>query len=472
MGRRKRRKKVVEDVQMTGIADKGKAVGRAPSGEVLFVDGAVPGDVVDVLVLRKKKSFGQGIVQEFKSYSEDRVKPFCQHFDDCGGCKWQHLSYEAQIKHKHTTVVDAMRKIAKIPTESITPIKGCEETEYYRNKVEYSFSNKRWITEAEAASREEITQHPAFGFHRAGAWDKIIDIHTCHLQDTLSDKIRNAVRDYTMEHEITYYDPRAHKGMMRNMIVRNTTLGEWMLIVSFGAPEMEIVEGVMSFLKESFPQITSLHYVINQKLNDTILDQDIILYHGQPYIIEQLGDCKYRIGPKSFFQTNSKQAKVLYDVVKDYAQLESHMNVYDLYTGLGSIALYLADSCKQIVGIEEVEPAIIDARNNAKLNQTENSIFYAGDVKDVLTEAFRDTHGSPDVVITDPPRAGMHKDVIETLLNLAAPRIVYVSCNPGTQARDIALLSEKYEMIKMQPVDMFPHTHHIENVALLELKKG
>jgi len=471
MGRRHKRKKVVEDVVMTGLADKGKAVGRAPSGEVLFVDGAVPGDVVDVLVLRKKKSFGQGIVKEFKSYSDVRVEPFCQHFDDCGGCKWQHLSYDAQTKHKHTMVVDAMRKIAKIPTENISPIKGCEETRYYRNKVEYSFSNKRWITEAEAASGEDIMQHPAFGFHRAGAWDKIIDIHTCHLQDTLSDKIRNAIRDYTMENKITYYDPRSHKGMMRNMIVRNTTLGHWMVIVSFGEPEMEIAEGVMTFLKESFSQITSLHYVINQKLNDTILDQDIILYKGDPFIIEQLGDCKYNIGPKSFFQTNSKQAKVLYDVVKDYAQLESEMNVYDLYTGLGSIALYLAKDCKQIVGIEEVEPAIVDARINAALNETENSIFYAGDVKDILTEAFRDTHGSPDVVITDPPRAGMHGEVINTLLTLAAPRIVYVSCNPGTQARDIALLSEKYDMVKMQPVDMFPHTHHIENVALLELKK-
>lgn len=466
MGRRKR---IVEEVTMTGIADRGKAVGRAPSGEVLFVEGAVPGDVVDVLVLRKKKSFGQGVVKQFRSYSEDRVTPFCQHFDDCGGCKWQHLQYDAQLKHKQQTVIDAMRKIAKVPVDMIASIKGCAQTTEYRNKIEYSFSNKRWLTDAEVATGETITQSPALGFHPSGAFDKIIDIDKCYLQDDLSNVIRNTIRTYTQEHNISYYDARAHHGMMRNMILRNTTLGEWMLIMSFGEPQQEVIDRMMTFIAERFPQITSLHYVVNQKLNDTILDQDIKLFKGQPYIIEQLGNCKYKIGPKSFFQTNSLQAKVLYDVVKDYAQLNTEMNVYDLYTGLGSIALYLAESCDKIVGIEEVEPAIIDARTNASMNNIDNAIFYAGDCKDVLTDEFRKEHGKPDVVITDPPRAGMHKEVVQTLLSLESPRIVYVSCNPATQARDILLLSEKYRLTKMQPVDMFPHTHHIENVALLEL---
>lgn len=470
MGRRKRTKRVVENVVMTGIADRGKAVGRAPSGEVLFVDGAVPGDEVDVLVLRKRKSFGQGIVQHVHKLSEDRVEPICQHFDDCGGCKWQNLSYEAQIKHKQRTVVDAMRKIGKIEADVILPIKGCDETYYYRNKVEYSFSNKRWITEAEAASGEEVQQYPAVGFHRAGAFDKIIDIYKCHLQDDLSNEIRNSIRKYTRERNISYYDPRNHVGMMRNMIVRNTTLGHWMVIVSVGEDDMEVITGLLEHLKAEFPQITSLHYVINKKLNDTILDQDIICYHGDPFIIEQLGEVQYKIGPKSFFQTNSRQAKVLYDVVQDYASIEAGANVYDLYTGLGSIALYVAEKCEHVVGIEEVAAAIDDARENARLNDNTNTTFYAGDVKDILTDEFKSKHGAPDVIITDPPRAGMHGDVIQMLLKLAAPKMVYVSCNPATQARDLELLSEKYQVIKMQPVDMFPHTHHIENVALLALK--
>lgn len=470
MGRRKRKRRVVEHVTMTGIADRGKAVGRAPSGEVLFVDGAVPGDEVDVLVLRKRKSFGQGIVQHVHKLSEDRVDPICQHFDDCGGCKWQNLSYAAQLRHKQTTVVDAMRKIGKIDPELIDPIMGCEETYQYRNKVEYSFASKRWITEAEAASGDEVKQYPAVGFHRAGAFDKIIDIFKCHLQDDLSNEIRNAIREYTRSRDISYYDPRNHVGMMRNMIVRNTTLGHWMVIVSVGEDDMEVITGLMEHIKTNFPQITSLHYVINQKKNDTILDQDIICYHGDPFIIEQLGEVKYKIGPKSFFQTNSKQAKVLYDVVKDYASIEEGANVYDLYTGLGSIALYVAQQCKHVVGIEEVAAAIDDANENARLNENTNSTFYAGDVKDILTDEFKNEHGAPDVIITDPPRAGMHKDVIEMLLKLAAPKMVYVSCNPATQARDLELLSEKYQVIKMQPVDMFPHTHHIENVALLALK--
>lgn len=467
---RKQKKRMAYDVPVVDVADKGKSVAKDDEGRVYFVDGAVPGDVVDILVLKKRKSFFQGVIKEYKQYSKQRVEAKCQHFGVCGGCKWQHFDYAAQLEYKHKTVLNALTRIGHVPAEVIRPIKGSEKIFYYRNKVEYSFSNKRWLTEEEVKSDANIQQSPAFGFHRPGAWDKIVEINECLLQDPYSDKLRNGLRAYTLEHNISYYDPRAHTGMMRNMVVRCTTTGEWMVIVSFGEDNMDVITGVMDYLQESFPEITSLNYVINQKPNDTILDQDIITYNHKAFIIEQLGDVKYKIGTKSFFQTNSTQAKVLFDIVAEYAGLRGDENVYDLYTGLGSIALYVSKSVKHVVGIEEVPAAIEDAKVNAELNGIENTTFYAGDVKDILTTAFTDKHGLPDVIITDPPRAGMHSDVVGMLLQIAAPRIVYVSCNPGTQARDVDMLSAKYKVVSMQPVDMFPHTHHIENVALLELK--
>lgn len=466
MGRKKR---MVYDVPVVDVADRGKSVAKDSEGRVYFIDKAVPGDVVDILVLKKKKSFFQGIVKEYKKKSEDRVDPRCKHFGVCGGCKWQHLDYEAQKRFKSNTVVNAMQRIGKVDPSVISPIKGAEDIFNYRNKLEYSFSNKRWLTDAEIQSDGKINQSPALGFHAPGAFDKVVDVNTCHLQHDLSNDIRNFVRSYTQEHKLEYYDARAHTGLMRNMILRNTSLGQWMLIMSF-AHEDDAVMPMMNRLRDQFPQITSLHYVINKKLNDTILDQDIILYHGESFVIEQLGGVKYKIGPKSFFQTNTAQAKVLFDTVVEFADLKGNENVYDLYTGLGSIALYVSQSVKQVTGIEEVEAAIEDAKENANLNGIENATFYAGDVKDILTTEFSQKHGKPDLVITDPPRVGMHKDVVQTLLKLAAPRIIYVSCNPATQARDLELLSEKYITKVMQPVDMFPHTHHIENVALLELK--
>ena len=468
MGRR-RKPKMVKDVTVVDVADKGKAVAKDAEGKVYFVDGAVPGDVVDILVLKKRKSHFQGVIKAYKSYSEHRVDAPCKHFGVCGGCKWQHFDYKAQLHYKHNTVVNAMTRIGNVPADVIQPIKGSEKIFHYRNKVEYSFSNKRWLTEEEVKTGEDIQQSPAFGFHRPGAWDKIVEINECLLQDPYTDEIRNGLREYTMANNISYYDPRAHVGMMRNLIVRCTTGDDWMLIVSFGEDDMEVINGVMEYLKENFSKVTSLNYVINKKLNDTILDQDIICYSGVPYVIEKLGDVKYKIGQKSFFQTNSTQAKVLFDTVAEYAGLTGEENVYDLYTGLGSIALYVSQSVKHVVGIEEVPAAIEDAKINAALNDIKNTTFYAGDVKDVLTPQFAHKHGKPDVIITDPPRAGMHKDVVNMLLQLAAPRIVYVSCNPATQARDLDLLSVKYQAVSMTPVDMFPHTHHIENVVLLEL---
>ena len=460
---------MVYDVPVVDVADRGKSVAKDAEGRVYFIDKAVPGDVVDILVLKKKKSFFQGIVKAYKKKSEFRVEPKCKHFGVCGGCKWQHLDYEAQLRFKSNTVLNAMTRIGKIEASIIKPIRGAEHIFNYRNKLEYSFSNKRWLTDTEIQSDGKINQSPALGFHAPGAFDKVVDVNKCHLQEDLSNDIRNYVRTYTKEHQLEYYDAREHTGLMRNMILRNTSLGQWMLIMSF-AHEDDAAIPMLKQLKEEFPQITSMYYVINKKMNDTILDQDIILYHGEAYIIEQLRDIQYKIGPKSFFQTNTAQAKVLFDTVVEFAGLKGSENVYDLYTGLGSIALYVSKMAGRVTGIEEVEAAIVDAKENARLNAINNTTFYAGDVKDILTPEFSQKHGKPDLVITDPPRIGMHKDVVETLLKLEAPKIVYVSCNPATQARDLEMMSGKYTVKIMQPVDMFPHTHHIENVALLELK--
>ncbi|MEE9437706.1 MAG: 23S rRNA (uracil(1939)-C(5))-methyltransferase RlmD [Saprospiraceae bacterium] len=466
---RKKKQRMVYDVPVVDIADRGKSVAKDEEGKVYFIDKAVPGDVVDILVLKKKKSFYQGVVKNYKKLSPDRIEAKCTHFGKCGGCKWQHLNYDAQLSFKSNTVHNAMKRIGKIDTSIISPILGAKDIYNYRNKMEFSFSNKRWLTLEEIQSDKKIEQTSALGLHAPGAFDKVVDINHCYLQDDISDDIRNFLRAYTQLHNLDYYDARAHTGLMRNVIIRNTSIGEWMIIISFAHPDGAIIP-LLDELLAKFPIITSLHYVINQKLNDTILDQDIICYHGNPYIIEQLGDVKYKIGSKSFFQTNTAQAKVLFDTVVAFAELTGNENVYDLYTGLGSIALYISQSAKHVTGIEEVAAAIDDANDNAKFNNINNTTFYAGDVKDILTSDFSNKHGIPDVVITDPPRVGMHKDVINTLLSLAAPKIVYVSCNPATQARDLELLNEKYEAIKMQPVDMFPHTHHIENVALLVLK--
>ncbi|MBK9734860.1 MAG: 23S rRNA (uracil(1939)-C(5))-methyltransferase RlmD [Saprospiraceae bacterium] len=465
-----RKKKSISGLLITGIADKGRSVGRTAEGEVIFVDGAVPGDVVEALVLRKKKAVCEAVVTKITSYSKDRVVPPCNHFGVCGGCKWQHLDYQAQLKHKHQTVIDSITRIAKLSPDIVLPIIGCENNLFYRNKLEYSFSSRRWITKEEAAGDDVINQTGALGFHRPGAFDKIVDIHHCFLQDKLSDSIRNFVRDFGHTHEYAFYDIRNQEGLLRNMIVRNTTENEWMLIMIFGHDDQEKIVLLMESLKNAFPQLTSLNYVVNTKVNDTIFDQKIITYHGKEYIVEKLGNIKYKIGPKSFFQTNSIQAAKLFNLAVDFADLKVSDNVYDLYTGLGSIALYVASKVKHVTGIEEVPDAIKDALVNMSFNGITNATFYTGDVKDMLNDSFVATHGKPDVIITDPPRVGMHPDVIATLLSLEAPNLVYISCNPATQARDLALLHEKYETIAVQPVDMFPHTHHIASVAKLKLR--
>ena len=469
MGRRK--KKLLPQVEITGIADRGKAVGRAADGQVVFVDKVVPGDVVDVLVLRKRKGVMQGIVQKIHHYSEDRVDPICQHFGVCGGCKWQHLKYEAQLKHKELTVHNAFRRIGKIdPVEGFLPILAAEETSYYRNKLEFSFSNKRWLSSEEISNPDLSNMQNVLGFHPPGSFDKIVDIEHCYLQGGLSNELRNRMREIALEQSLDFYDIRKNEGFLRHMIVRITSLKETMLIVSFFENDQEKIQTYLDTIIAEFPQLSAVFYCINPKLNDFMMDLEMHPYHGNAWVEEQLGDVRFRIGPKSFFQTNSLQAARLFDVVVDFAGLTGTENVYDLYTGLGSIALYLAKKCRQIVGIEEIEQAIEDAQVNRALNNIDNAIFYAGDVKNILSAEFADKHGKPDIVITDPPRAGMHKQVVELLLELAAPKIVYVSCNPATQARDLSLLGEKYKVQKSQAVDMFPHTHHVENVALLLLK--
>jgi len=472
---RKSRSFIAPAVSIHGVADRGKGVGRTADGLVVFVEGAVPGDLVDVFVQKKKGGFGEGRIETLLVPSPQRTEPFCQHFTVCGGCKWQHLDYAAQLEHKNQNVLDAFQRIAKVPVQAFLPILGAPETTLYRNKLEFAFSNKRWLLPGEmpppsplGAEEEPRPTFPGLGFHRAGAFDKVVDIHRCWLQAEPSNAIRNAAREIALEQGLEFYDVRHHEGFLRNLMLRLTTTGEVLLLVSFAREEPEAIRAFLDALLERFgDQLTSVVYCVNPKRNDTVFDLDMITYHGKGYVVEELGDLRFKIGPKSFFQTNSVQAKNLYDTVVQFAGLTGAENVYDLYTGTGSIALYVARFCKQVVGIEEIPEAIADAEENRQMNGIENAVFYAGDVKQVLDPAFVERHGRPDLVITDPPRAGMHEKAVRFLLDLAAPRIVYVSCNPATQARDVQLLSEKYDVLTVRPVDMFPHTHHIESVALL-----
>lgn len=461
---------MLEHITVTGIADKGRAVGRAPDGRVVFVEKAVPGDVVDVQVTKKRKDYYLGYATRWHAWSPDRVEPFCAHFGLCGGCKWQNLAYEAQLRHKQQVVQQAIERIGKVQPREFLPIIGADSDRYYRNKLEYSFSARRWLTREEIASGVS-NEEPVAGFHAPGSFDKVIDIGHCHLQPEPSNALRLAVKEIASRLGKPFYDMQTHHGFLRNMVVRTSSLGQVMVIIAFGEADMDSIQALLDELIGRFPELTSLYYCINTKQNDFLLDLDMVCYHGEPFIEEQLGHVRFAIGPKSFFQTNTGQAKKLYDTAAVFAGLTGTEMVYDLYTGLGSIALYVAHAARHVVGIEEVAAAIEDAKANARRNAIDNCTFYAGDVKDYLSPDFAREHGMPDVVITDPPRAGMHKDVVETLLQLRAPRIVYVSCNPATQARDIHLLSEAYELTRLQPVDMFPHTHHIESVAQLDLRR-
>lgn len=469
MAKKRKQQPLFENVEITDVAAEGKAIAKV-DGMAVFVPYAVPGDIVDIQITRKKSSFAEGKVVRFESYSEKRSEPFCEHFGVCGGCKWQCLPYEEQLKYKHKQVVDNLERIGKIDLPEVNYILGASKTSFYRNKLEFTFSNKRWLTDAEILSQEEFGHKNAMGFHIPGMFDKVLNINRCWLMDDLHNSIRNSIREFCLENDYTFFDLRNQEGMMRNLIIRNTSIGEWMVIVVFFEDDKEKRDRLMEYIITKFPQITSLLYVVNQKANDTITDQEVITWSGRNHIFEEMEGLKFKIGSKSFYQTNSEQAYHLYEVARDFAQLTGDELVYDLYTGTGTIANFVSRNAKKVVGIEYVEEAIEDANVNSEINGIENTIFFAGDMKDVLTEQFINIHGKPDVIITDPPRAGMHDDVINAILIAEPKRIVYVSCNPATQARDLNLLDVKYQVKRVQPVDMFPQTHHVENVVLLERK--
>lgn len=457
---------ILEQVKILDIAAEGKAIARV-NEKVVFVSHVIPGDVVDLQVIKKKSAYMEARAIRFHEYSSNRVPAVCEHFGLCGGCKWQMLPYPEQLAYKQKQVVDNLTRIGKIELPEISPIIGSAKTEFYRNKLEFTFSNKKWLTQDEM-NPENVHQMNGVGFHIPGMFDKVLDINKCWLQDDISNRIRNEIRTFALNHEYEFFDLRKQEGFLRTMIVRTTSTGQLMVIMVFFREDINQREALMNHLAEKFPEITSLLYIINSKANDTITDQEVFVFKGTDAIYEAMEDLQFKIGPKSFYQTNSEQAYQLYKVARDFARLTGKELVYDLYTGTGTIANFVAHQAKQVIGIEYVPEAIEDAKINAALNKIENTLFYAGDMKDMLHQEFIEQHGRPDVIITDPPRAGMHTDVIDVMLYAAPERIVYVSCNPATQARDLSLLDKAYKVTRVQPVDMFPHTHHVENVVLLE----
>lgn len=462
----------MEKVTISDVAAEGKAIAKV-NDLVIFVPYVVPGDVVDLQIKRKKNKYAEAEAVFFHEYSPNRAVPFCQHYGICGGCKWQVLPYSEQLKYKQKQVEDNLRRIGKIELPPISPIWGSEKTEFYRNKLEFTFSDKRWLTTAEVKANVVYDQMNAVGFHIPGAFDKVLAIEKCWLQDDISNQIRNSIRDYAYKNNLKFSDLRTHEGLLRNMIVRTSTTGELMLILIFRIEtdtENEQARLLMQYVAETYPQITSLLYVNNTKCNDTIGDLDVAVFKGNDHIFEEMEGLRFKIGPKSFYQTNSEQAYNLYKVARNFAGLSGKELVYDLYTGTGTIANFVASAARKVIGIEYVPEAIEDAKVNSSINGITNTLFYAGDMKDMLTQDFINQHGKPDVIITDPPRAGMHPDVVDVILFAEPKRIVYVSCNPATQARDLQMLDTKYRVKAIQPVDMFPHTHHVENVVLLELK--
>jgi 23S rRNA (uracil1939-C5)-methyltransferase len=463
--RRKKENIIIENLEILEIAAEGKCIARH-NDKVIFVDNVAPHDIVDVKITKNKKSFANAVPIKFHSYSNLREKPFCEHFGVCGGCKWQHISYSVQLENKTRQVKDNFERIGKVSFPEIMPIISSAQTKFYRNKLEYTFSNKRWLTLEEISENQEADLN-ALGFHIPGRFDKIVDINNCYLQPEPSNSIRLELKKFAGEKGLSFFDLRAQQGFLRNLIIRTSNSNEVMVIVQFFYDDKEQVKAVLSHLKNHFPQITSLQYVINAKGNETFHDQELVTFSGKDHIIETMEDLKFKIGPKSFYQTNSDQAYMLYKVVRDFASLQGNEIVYDLYTGTGTIANFLARNTKKIIGVEYVPMAIEDAKVNALHNHINNADFFAGDIKDVLNDEFVYRHGRPDLIIVDPPRAGLHPDVAYMLLHIASEKVIYVSCNPATQARDLAILDSKYEIMKVQPVDMFPHTQHVENVVLL-----
>lgn len=470
MAKKRKELPLLENVEIEAFAAEGKALARVDN-LVVFVPFAAPGDVVDIRLSRKRKQYAEGRIVAFKRYSADRVEPFCSHFGVCGGCQWQHLPYPSQLKYKQQQVLDVLQRIAKIELPEARPILGSEKDRFYRNKLEYTFSNKRWRTLEEIQSGEEFKNSEALGFHIPGMFDKVLDIEKCFLQEDFSNRVRLSVKAFCLAHQMDFFDLKLQQGLMRNLIVRTTSTGQKMVIVVFFREETASREALLNHLLNEFPEITSLIYVINNKANDTIFDRETVVYQGSAYIVEKMEELQFIIGPKSFYQTNSEQAYRLYSLVREFAGLQGNELVYDLYTGTGTIANFLARQCRKVIGIEYIPEAIEDARANAELNGIKNTTFFAADVKDLLNNDFMAEQGRPDVLITDPPRAGMHGDVVKTILSAAPERVVYVSCNPSTQARDLSLMDNLYQVEALQAVDMFPHTQHVENVVLLKRRQ-
>ena len=466
--RKKRSRKTFENVEVVDAGAKGKSVGKAPDGRIIFLTNAVPGDVVDVMTTKKRKAYFEGVATNFHTLSDKRTEPVCQHFGTCGGCKWQHMGYEHQLYFKQKEVENNLQRIGHLDLPETTPILGSKQQYFYRNKMEFSFSDSRWLTQEEINSNIEIEDRNALGFHIPGMWDKILDIKKCHLQEDPSNAIRLETKNFANKNGLTFFNPRRQEGLLRTLMIRTSSTGEIMVLLQFFEENKEHRELLLNHLKEMFPEITALLYVINSKGNDTIYDQEVICFAGRDHIFEEMEGLQFKINAKSFYQTNSAQAYELYKVARDFAGLTGEELVYDLYTGTGTIAQFISKKAKKVVGVESVPEAIEDAKANALHNKISNAEFFVGDMKNVFNNAFIEAHGQPDVIITDPPRDGMHKQVVEQLLQVAPPKIVYVSCNSATQARDLALMKDTYEVTRVQPVDMFPQTHHVENVVLLE----
>ena len=468
--RKKTDKIVFENVEVLDAGAKGVSVAKAPDGKVIFIPNVVPGDVVDVQTFKKRKAYYEGKAVNFHSFSEDRIEPICEHFGACGGCKWQNMKYEKQLFYKHQEVYNNLKRIGKIDLPEFEPILGSKEQFFYRNKMEFSFSNARWLTEEEVKSGEDLVRENALGFHIPKMWDKILDINKCYLQPDPSNDIRNSVREFANANNMEFFNPREQSGFLRSLMIRTAGTGELMIVIQFFKEDVEKRELLLNFLLQKFPNVTSLQYIINGKANDTIYDQEVICFHGREYIIEEMEGLKFSINAKSFYQTNPEQAFELYSITRDFAGLTGEETVYDLYTGTGTIAQFVSKKAKKVIGVEAVPEAIADAKINAERNNITNCEFFVGDMKNVFNDEFIAQHGQPDIIITDPPRDGMHKDVVDMLLKVAPKRIVYVSCNSATQARDLALMDEMYKVVRVRPVDMFPQTHHVENVVLLEKK--
>ena len=467
MGRNKKKPFLLKEILITDTAFKGKSVAKY-DGNVIFINGGVPGDLCDITVYKKKRKYWEARIEKIINYSEKRDKPKCEHFGVCGGCKWQNMNYKSQLQFKQKEVQNNLIKIGGINLKKINTIIGSQDQYYYRNKMEFTFSNKRWLNQEEIKSKKEIKNKNSLGFHIPGMFDKVLDLNKCHLQKDPSNKIRLSVKKFAEEHNLTFFDLKEQKGLLRNLLIRTASTNDLMVLVQFYENNQISINLVLEHIKNSFPSITSLLYTINQKANNTIYDQQIICYHGKHYITEKIDSLQFKIGAKTFFQTNTNQTNILYKKTKELAKIKKNDIVYDLYTGTGTIAQYIANEAKKVIGIDSVEEGITAAKENAKINNIKNCLFYTGDMKEIFSDKFIEINGKPDIIITDPPRDGMHKKVVQQILKIQSKRIVYVSCNSATQARDLSILKEQYKVINIQPIDMFPQTHHVENILVLE----